>query len=150
MGARSPGRDEPGCLAISRPGRVSDLPAGVGLAHMGSVAAALGVSTVRVERDWRLARAWLASSPSSVVRALRTMTHGFRDNADQSDNRRPRLPLENPASVDPTEARMAAVRRFGGSDRSRLKPGDGITCEERGVKVRDAAQLRPGVGLGPG
>jgi hypothetical protein len=43
-------------------------------------------------------------TPSSVVRALRTKTHGFRDNADQSDNRRPRLPLGNPASVDPTEA----------------------------------------------
>jgi hypothetical protein len=45
----------------------------------------------------------------SVVRALRTKTHGFRNHADQSDNRRPRSPLENPASVDPTEARYGRM-----------------------------------------
>jgi hypothetical protein len=30
-----------------------------------------------------------------------------------------------------------------------LIPGDGITPEERGVKVGDAAQFGPVVGLGP-
>jgi hypothetical protein len=29
-------------------------------------------------------------------------------------------------------------------------PGDGITPKQRGVKVRDAAQFGPGVGLDPG
>ena len=43
-----------------------------------------------------------------------------------------------------------AGNRQGHPARSRLEPGDGMTSEERGVKVRDAAQLRPGVGLGPG
>ncbi len=38
---------------------------------------------------------------------------------------------------------------FGRSDRSRLAPGDG-TPDERGVKVRDAAQFGPGVDLGSG
>src|SRR5438094_9401463 len=38
------------------------------------------------------------------MRALRTKTHGFRGNADQTDSRRPRSPLGNPASVDPTDA----------------------------------------------
>src|SRR5215469_12221155 len=51
-------------------------------------------------------------------------------------------------SVDPTDARKATVRRFGRSDRSRLRPGDAITLEERGVRVRDAAQF--GLGAGPG
>jgi len=49
-------------------------------------------------------------TPSSIVRALRTKTHGFRGNADQSDNRRPRSPLGNPASVDPTEARCDSLK----------------------------------------
>lgn len=57
--------------------------------------------------------------PRSVVCALRTKTHGLRGNADQSDNRRPRSPLGNPASVDVTDARCAdaTIRRFGRSDR---------------------------------
>jgi hypothetical protein len=55
-----------------------------------------------------------------------------------------------PASVVPTDARELTVRRIGRSDRSRSKLGEGITREERGVKVRDAAQFRPHVGLGPG
>ena len=52
--------------------------------------------------------------------------------------------------VDHTEARKATVRRFGRSHRSRLRPGDGITLEERGGRVRDAAQFGPGAGPGPG
>jgi hypothetical protein len=56
----------------------------------------------------------------------------------------------NPASVEPTEARNDILGCFGRADRSRLRSGDGITPGERGIKVRDAAQFGPGVGLGPG
>ena len=53
------------------------------------------------------------------------------------------------ASVDPTDARKATVRRFGRSDRSRLIPRHEITPDERGVMVRDAAQFGTGIGPGP-
>jgi hypothetical protein len=51
-------------------------------------------------------------TPSSVVRALRTKAHGFRGNADQSDNRRPRSPVRRPASVDHTDARWPDLVRW--------------------------------------
>jgi hypothetical protein len=53
------------------------------------------------------------------------------------------------APVDPTEAREATVRRFGRSDRSRLTPHDDIAPDEREVRVCNAAQFRPSIGLGP-
>jgi hypothetical protein len=63
-----------------------------------------------------------------------------------STSKRARGPFD--ASVDPTDARKATVRRFGRSDRSRLRPGDGLTPEALRVKVRNTAQFGPGVGLG--
>jgi hypothetical protein len=50
-------------------------------------------------------RTFASDHQFSCVRALRMKTHGFRGNADQSDNRRPRSPLGNPASVDQTSIR---------------------------------------------
>jgi hypothetical protein len=52
------------------------------------------------------------------------------------------------ASVDPTDARKATVRRFGRSDQSRIIPGDDIIPDERGVMVRNAARFGLGVGSG--
>ncbi len=57
-------------------------------------------ATVIIERAGEPSSELLTTS--SVERALRTKTHGFRGNADQSDDRHPRSPLGNPASVDQT------------------------------------------------
>ena len=89
---------------LGTPGRArSDLESGMGrggLSPLGSEAQTIPVTDLVVGRA------------TAESRALRTKTHGFRGNADQSDNRRPRSSLGNPASVDPTD-RSAQGHRLG-------------------------------------
>ena len=60
--------------------------------------------------------------------------------------KRARRPFD--ASVDPTEARKATVRRFGRSHRSRLVLRDDITADERGAMVRNGLSAGPALVLG--